>query len=88
MHLNDLAYITESEVEVVYYHSRRRFSARLKGAEVIEGEGHILASTSGSGTTPEMAQRDYAKQIRGKRIVFGGYSGPRREYNVPQSLSA
>jgi hypothetical protein len=88
MHLTELAEITEAEIEVEYFHVQRKFTARLKGAEVLEGEnGGVLSSTRGRGTTPEMAQRNYAKQIAGKRIAFGMLSGPRREYNVPKSLS-
>jgi hypothetical protein len=88
MHLLELAEVAGVEVEVDYFHAKRRYSARLKGAEVIEpGHDGVLATVHGNGPSPEAAQRNYAKQIAGKRLVFGGLQGPRREFNVPRNLS-
>jgi hypothetical protein len=86
MHLTELAYITGAEIDITYSHETRKFSARLKGAEVVEGQhGGVLASVRGHGRTPEIAQRDYAKRIAGQRIRLGGLGGV--DYNVPKSLS-
>lgn len=81
MNLRELETITDSKINVSYNHDSRRFSARLGDAVLLEGD-HLLASASGSGPSPEAAQREYAKQIAGRRIRVGG-----REFTVPESLS-
>ena len=87
MHLTELAEIVEAKIDVKYIHERRCYHACIRGAEVMSDPPGMLASEFGSGTTPDTAQRDYAKKIRGKRIAFGGLSGPRREFKIPKSLS-
>ena len=84
MTLDELAYITETKVVIDYIHDRRRFHAQLSDVRILNNG--TIESAFGGGRTPELAQREYAKLLRGKRIAVG-LSGPeRREYSVPKSL--
>lgn len=59
-----------------------RFYVKFKGGEII-GKGDLISYT-GNGNTIDKALKDYCKQISNKTIVFGAYSGNRREINLPK----
>lgn len=80
MHLTELSEITGREIVVNYEHTSRRFTARLRDAEVL-AEGK-LALILGRGSSPAIAQREYARQIAGKRLTIDG-----REFTVPRHLT-
>jgi hypothetical protein len=78
MHLLELAELLGAEVEVTYFHPKRRFTATLRGLE---------GGITGSGPSPEAAQRAYTRQIAGKRVAFALDNHGRREYQIPKNLS-
>lgn len=85
MTLRELAEITETEIEVSYLHDRRKFTVSLRGVAII-GNG-VEQYAHGTGTSPEAAQRAYAKEIRGKRLGTTCGHKIRREFNVPKTLT-
>ena len=83
MSISELEIVTGTKMKIEYYHDQRRFSAKLAGASVIEGKnGGVTCSAYGEGPSAIAAQRQYAKEIKGKRIRIED-----REYDVPDTLS-
>lgn len=87
MNITDYCDAINATIRINYYpNQRKRFCARIEGAEV--KEKGCLASVHGNGITPLAAIADYAKQIAGKVIVFDAFDGEkRRELQVPINLS-
>lgn len=90
MHLTEMAEFIGTEVVVDYQHAARRYTARLKDVETVEGagDGGVFGSAHGEGPSPEAAQRGLAKSLAGKRITLDGWErGKRHIFNVPKNLS-
>ncbi len=62
------------------------WSATFERGEI--KEGYILSNTFGYGSTPLLALRNYARQIKGKVIVFDAYKKDRQTFDVPDHLTA
>ena len=58
-----------------------RYFASFHGVEV--SEPGILVGKYGNGATKEEAIADYAKKLRGQRLVVGAYTDKRREIQCP-----
>lgn len=61
-----------------------RFYAHFKDAEVMERG--CLCGEFGNGATPDLAMRDYAIRIAGKRIAIDARRACRRNIDVPNDL--
>ena len=61
--------------------SPTRFYASFDNVEV--KDGGMLRGTYGNGATPDESISNYAKEISSKTLVFGAYTGSRREINAP-----
>lgn len=58
-----------------------RYHASFHGAEV--SEPGVLVGAYGNGPTKEAAIADYARELRGRRLVVGAYTDKRREIQCP-----
>jgi hypothetical protein len=61
---------------------RGRYFATCEGADVREQDGMLLAEF-GDGSTREEAVMDYARRLKGKRIVVDAMLRSRRELQCP-----
>lgn len=85
MNFKELAELLGVTLEVKYYHDQRRFTAKLQDVEIMDSV--FLTSAYGDGNTPEEAISYYVDRIKGTRIVIGGYTDKRREFQIPKSLT-
>jgi hypothetical protein len=86
MTIYELAEIYDKSIIIKYCPKRKPpFYAHLEKSDIKKDIG--LLGEHGNGYTPNEAIRDYAKKIRGERIVFNGLSDKyREEFNVPEGL--
>lgn len=73
-----------SERDAGFAEGDGRFYARFRDAEVMDGG--CLVGTHGNGATPEIAMREYAQKIAGKRLALSAWTLARREIDVPNEL--
>jgi hypothetical protein len=65
------------------------WAARFKECEVKDQpDDGVLAGMYGEGPTPEAALDDYAQQLHGKILVHKAMSDQRREFRIPDTLTA
>lgn len=83
MTLKELEIVTGATL-VINFFDEHRITVRLEGADVAEGS--CLIGTYGTGRTVTAAKNDYARRIRGKRLVLYAGHSERRELHIPQTL--
>lgn len=84
MTLSELSFVLGVKVSVSYDHPDRRYYASMPGIKMEAADG--LIDPAGAGATAACAQRQFAKTIRGQRLVVMD-NGMSRGYNIPTSLS-
>jgi len=84
MNLETYVKIIGKEIEVKYYHNQKRFTAKIKGAE-IRDDG-VLIGAYANGTTPEEAIEGYWERIKGETLVFNAHLENRQEFKVPEDI--
>jgi hypothetical protein len=62
---------------------KRWYASTPPGLSLETQNGGILTGTYGDGDTPEEAVDDFARNIRGKRLVKNAYKDDRREFCAP-----
>lgn len=87
MKIEEFADIIDKQIIVRYYPNQGgRFSAEFEHSEIKEGA--MLAGIFGNGQNPAEAISQYARKIRGARIIFNAMSPDYRvEYVVPKDLA-
>jgi hypothetical protein len=85
MTLEELAFLCDIQLDVVYRPVLGCWQARFPGGE-IKRQG-MLESPMGVGDDPISALRDYLPKIRGQILVFNAYDDSnRKEYHIPTTL--
>jgi len=82
----DLAEVCGEEITLTYFPNQGgRWCCRFSKGAI--KDGRMLAGVHGNGQTPSAAIMDYARQLRGHRLVFHDMDPDRRhECNVPKGL--
>ena len=84
MTLTEYARALEEHLIIRFPTTDGRWYASFEHAEVLlDG---FLSGTTGYGSTPDLALKDYTKNIVGCTLAFDAFGKRRREYNVPKDL--
>lgn len=87
MTLAEYADIIRCDIIITRYHNQNdRYTVQFEGSEIKEGE--FLSGIYGNADTIAGAIEDYVDKIKGKLLVIGAYTESRREYGVPNTLTA
>lgn len=88
MNIAEYADAINQQVRIIYHTNQGcRWSAAFDRGEIKENS--CLAGVYGNGGNPMAALEDYVSKIKGKVLVFNAGGGDaRREYTVPESVSA
>ena len=85
MNISEFADVIDQDIIIRRYSSQSgRWSASFDHGEI--KEGIMLKGEYANGLSPNEALSNYARQIRGRKIVFHAYKDRRKEFIVPTDL--
>jgi len=87
MTINDYADAINAQIDLTRYANQgNRWTAKFYGCEI--SDCGCLVGEYGNADSPTASIADYVAKIRNKKIVFHAMSDSRREFVVPDSLTA